>query len=343
MTMGSDETKNFNELWHDPAWQAGVNAWARRELDRQGIRMQGELRETQVRPWSIVLHVPTDHGTVYFKAPPPKFKYEMAVTEKLAQWFPDRVPAVLAVEPEHGWWLARDGGESIRAHLKATRDFTEWIQALEMYAGMQMELAAHTDELRALGVPDRRPRTLPAQYARVLRDTPILRIDLPRGITADEFAQLQALQAPLAEWCETLEASRIPNSLHHGDLNNGNVLKRDGQYAIVDWGDCALAHPFSSLRTVFVSVEIVLDLPDYDPATAPLRDAYLNAWSHYDSFQNLMTNFKLAHRLSSLVSTLSWYEGITNMAAADAVEYEHVVPELLKEFLYAGIEAYPFV
>ena len=97
--------------------------------------------------------------------------------------------------------MARDGGESIRARVKATRDLTEWSTALELYAGMQMELATRLEEMRALGVPDRRPHTLPAQYGKLLEDTAILRIDLPKGLTREEFARLQELAGPLTEWC----------------------------------------------------------------------------------------------------------------------------------------------
>ena len=80
--------KNFQELWQDAEWRARVNEWTRTELARQNIRVQGELEETQVRPWSIVLYTTTDQGKIYFKAPPPGSRYETAVTEKLAEWFP---------------------------------------------------------------------------------------------------------------------------------------------------------------------------------------------------------------------------------------------------------------
>jgi aminoglycoside phosphotransferase (APT) family kinase protein len=176
----------------------------------------------------------------------------------------------------------------------------------------------------------------------VLQDREILRVDREKGLSSQEFAALHELLGPLTEWCAQLSASSIPNSLHHGDLNSGNVLKRNGKYAVVDWGDASLAHPFSLLRTVFVSVEIVLDLPDYDPATAPIRDAYLNAWRDYDSIENIRRVFALAYRTSSIVSMLSWYHSIVAMPADMRQEYEHVVPELLKEFLYADLSRYPY-
>lgn len=305
--------------------------------------MLGELQEVQVRPWSIVLHVSTDQGKIYFKAAPPNAKYEMAVVEQLATWFPACVPQVLATQGNQGWWLARDGGESIRINLKATNDLGEWTRALALYAKIQMQLADRTDGLIALGAPDRRLRSLPAKFASLLEDTAILRIDLPKGLTQEELTRLRALTVPLQAWCDQLENSKIPNSLHHGDLNSGNIVKRGEQYGFTDWGDCSIAHPFSSLRTAFVSVEIVLDLPENDASTAPLRDAYLQAWTQFDSLENIKITFEIAYHLSSLVSALSWSSAISLMSEAMRIDYAHVVPELLKEFLNAELDQYPFV
>lgn len=335
--------KNLQASWQDETWRTRVKEWIRNSLAAQNIQMLSEPQETQVRPWSIVLNVMTDEGKVFFKAAPPDSQYEPPLTQKLAEWFPEQIPQVLAVESVEGWWLARDGGESIRAKLVETRDQTEWQHGVQVYADLQSKLTSRVEVLLALGVPDRRPHTLPAQYENLLNDTAILRIDQEKGITSEEYASLKALSVPLQEWCAQLESSRIPNSLHHGDLNSSNVLKRDGQYRFIDWGDASIAHPFSSLRTVLVSIEMALDLPDYDPATQPARDAYLAAWADYDTPANLFATFRLAQRLSSLVSTLSLYQGIVAMSDAERAEFEHIVPSLLQEFLHADLEKYPFV
>jgi hypothetical protein len=196
--------KTFQDVWQDMAWRAQTNEWTHNALAEKNIRMQGELQETQVRLWSIVLNADTSDGKIYFKAAPPASRYEVALTEKLSQWTPQCVPHVLAVEHSQGWWLARDGGENIRAHLKATRDVSEWNQAVALYAQMQMSLAAHVDEMLALGVPDRRPRTIPARYENLLNDTATLRIDLEKGITANEFVRLREMLPQLQEWCAQL-------------------------------------------------------------------------------------------------------------------------------------------
>ena len=335
--------KDFQQLWNDWTWRGQVNEWAREALAHHDILMGSDLEVTQVRPWSIVLHTLTDAGKIYFKAPPPVLIHEAQLTQALSQWFPQWIPEVLAVEPNEGWWLAHDGGESIRANVKATHDLSDWIQAVQLYAQLQKGLVDHVPDMLALGVPDRRSHTLPAQLASLLEHPEMLLLDLPKGLTTDEFKRLKETQAPLAEWCGQLEASKIPISLHHGDLNSGNVLKHGGHFAFVDWGDCSVAHPFSSLRTVLVSAEIDLDLPDYSPKTAPLRDAYLHAWTEYDSAENVMRDFRLAQRLSALVSALAWYNDLVELTEEERAPYGYTVPSLLQEFLDADMEKYPFV
>lgn len=350
--------KTFQDLWNDDAWRARANDWTRRVLAEKNIALRGELCETQVRLWSIVLNVETDQGKIFFKAAPPDARYEVALTEKLSQWTRQCVPPVLAVEHSQGWWLARDGGEAIRANLKATRDLTEWQQAIDEYAHAQMELAKHVDEMLALGVPDRRPRTIPARYENLLTDTATLRIDLEKGITSDEYARLHEMLPQLQEWCAQLEQGSIPLSLHHGDLNSGNVLRRDAhhgdlnsgnvlkhgtQYKFIDWGDASVAHPFFSIRTPLVSIELVLDLPDYDPFTAPVRDAYLNAWKQYDTRENIFSTFCTAQRVSEIVTALSWYQTVVTAPPDQRADYEHIVPSCLQALLNFDLEKYPFV
>lgn len=337
------ETTDFQSLWHDAGWVACANAWTRRALAPLGILDPSPLQETQVRPWSIVLHTPTAQGTIYFKAAPPRYTDELALTAALARWFPEDIPEVLAAEPRAGWWLARDGGTPIHERLKATRALGEWQAALEQYAKLQIAAAERVPELLALHVPDRRPTALREQYDRLLQDETILRIDRSKGITADEYARLRELSGALARWGEQLESSRVPLSLHHGDLNSGNVLQREGHFYFVDWGDASIGHPFFSLRTVLVSVEIVLGLDDYDPSLAPLRDTYLGVWADFDSETNLRRAFALAQRLSAVVSALSWYRGLAEQTETEREGYEHIVPSLLQEFLHADLTRYPFV
>ncbi len=94
-----------------------------------------------------------------------------------------------------------------------------------------------------------------------------------RGIAVSgPIERLLGLSPRVAELSERLADYRIPETLIHGDLNDGNVFVGGMSPVFIDWGDGCISHPFYSLRTVLVSAEISLGLEEN---FHPLRDAYL--------------------------------------------------------------------
>lgn len=72
--------------------------WIGEQLDRAGLRGVGQLGEPRVRPWSIVIHVPTDGGAVWFKANRAQTVYEPALANVLARQAPDIVLTPIATD-----------------------------------------------------------------------------------------------------------------------------------------------------------------------------------------------------------------------------------------------------
>lgn len=329
--------------WEQAGWPERAHAWIRAQLVLRDLRVAGAIETVHTRPWSIILRVPTTRGNFYFKALPDLFAYEAKLMQALAQWHPDSIPELVGVDITRGWMLMADGGERLREIVRATRDPSPWFQILPQYVALQSALSLRLDELLAMGLPDYRPRALPAHYETLLQDTPILRLDQPKGLTSEEYARLRALAPQVAAWSAQLSAINIPDSLDHGDLHDGNVFVRDGHYTFIDWGDCAVAHPFFSMRVVLIGNENSLGLPDLDPSLAPLRDAYLSAWTSYASMPELRRAFKLSHWLANLAGALKWYGFVANVSDELREEFASPVPELLRGLLIFDTAQYPFV
>src|SRR5512139_3599982 len=100
--------------WQDPQWMERAHAWIRAETAQQSIRITGSIEQPHLYPWSTVLIVPTEEGRLFFKATAPETIFEAALTQKLAEWLPDCMPELVAVDPERGWMLMQDGGEPLR-------------------------------------------------------------------------------------------------------------------------------------------------------------------------------------------------------------------------------------
>jgi len=325
--------------WMQPGWFAQASAWIDAELDRLGIGLNGPIAQPHVRPWSTVLRVPSRRGDLYFKATAPLLAHEPPLSQALARWCPDCMLPILAADPERGWMLLRDGGTRLREIIRADHDLRHWEALLPIYAEVQIELAGRLPELLALGVPDRRLAVLPARYAQLLADTDALRVDLPEGLTFAEAQRLHALVPRCGALCERLAAYRVPESLNHGDFHDGNIFVRDGGYRFFDWGDSCVAHPFFSLRTAFVSIEISLGLEEGATAFERLRDCYLEPWTRYESPANLRAAFTLARPLAAVCGALAWQRVVSSLAEPFKQQYTAPVPSLLQEFLSAETTA----
>ncbi len=322
--------------WHDPAWQEQAHAWIRAEAERNSIQIEGSIEQNHAYAWSTVMRVPTDQGLLFFKATAPETIYESALTQLLANLYPDCLPNLVALDAARGWMLMRDGGGQLRASIRPTRDVQPWEPVITRYAELQIGLAEHVSEILALGIPDHRLAALPALYLQLLNDEASLMIGQEKGLTSAEFQQLQELTPRFEQICAELAAFGIPESLNHGDFHDGNILVKDGRITFFDWGDASVTHPFMSLRTFFVSMEIALDLEDYAPPTpemTTLRDRYLERWEGFASKAQLLKAYNVSRPVASIVKTLAWHQTISRLDGSLREEYAWIVPELLREFM----------
>jgi hypothetical protein len=321
--------------WEQPGWFERASAWVDTELERHGIAASGPVEQPHSRPWSTVLRVPTGVGDIYFKAVSPADPYEPALIEALARWSPDLVPRLLSVNAERGWLLMRDAGRRLREMIRPTRDMRPWLPVLPHYVELQIGLARRVPDFLVLGVPDRRLSVLPTLYEPLLADVGVLRIGQTPGLTRSQYERLLDLTPRVAELCERLAGYRIPETLNHGDLTDANVFVGEGSPVFIDWGDACVSHPFYSLRTVLVSAEISLGLEENSPELHPLRDAYLEPWTRYESRADLLEALDLALRLASINGALTWHRLVSKLEGAHREEYAEPVPALLEEFLDA--------
>jgi hypothetical protein len=323
-------------LWNQPEFLEQASSWIYDVLAQEGIKVSGAIVQAHVRPWSTVLRMPTGVGDVYFKACTPALGHEASVTQALYSWRPDCIPQVLRIDAAQGWMLMADGGPSLRHAFGNGLDRRSWAEILALYASLQIDLAGHVDKLLQLGAPDRRLLLLPDLYQQLLADEDWLLIDQPYGLTRFEYQRLIDAAPQVMNLCQRLAAYAIPMSLHHNDLHDGNIFSADGRTLFFDWGDSSIAHPFFSLRTVFVSIEHTFNVDEEDPFFDKLAHTYLQPWTAYSSLANVEAAFKLAQRLWSLSSAVK-YKTLLSQLDSIRDEYALAVPSLLQEFLQANL------
>jgi hypothetical protein len=322
--------------WRDPDWMKQVHEWIHTETARQSIQITGEIQQPHLYPWSTVLVVPITEGRLFFKATAPGTIYEVALTQKLAEWIPDCMPELVATDALRGWMLMRDGGEQLRQFIRPARDIRPWEPILPRYAEVQIKLVDDVPEILALGIHDYRLALLPSLYNGLLADQESLMLDQEKGLTSGELQELKEKSSRFQQICRDLAAFGIPESLNQCDFHDGNILVRNDRITFFDWGDAAITHPFISLRTFFVSIEISLQLEEYafTPEMEALLNLYLEPWRKFASPEQLASAYGFSKPVASIVKALLWHDSITQMEGSVRQEYAWIVPELLKEFLY---------
>jgi hypothetical protein len=250
-------------LWEDPDWLAGAVAWVDERLVGLGRLRTGDAEQPHVRSWATALRVPTAEGPVWFKANTPELRHEVAVVERLSARVPERVPALLASDPDRGWMLMEDAGERLREVIPREGSLARWHDVLSGAADVARALEPDVEPLLAADVPDHRLASLPERY-----DDLVGRLDLePR------FRQAAGRVRDLAD---ELASYAVPETLQHDDLHDGQVFVKDGRNLILDWGDAVISHPFFTM-SVTLEGQLAWGLDDVEDSEDiwPYAETYL--------------------------------------------------------------------
>jgi hypothetical protein len=252
--------------WEDPAWLADAVEWVDDRLAAVGRRRSGEPDQFHVRAWSTVVRVPTETGTVFFKANTAELRHEALATLLLSRRVPERVPPLIADDPVRGWMLMEDGGRRLREVIAEERDLSRWDDVLEGAADIARAMEPDVGVLLDAGVPDRRLATLADQYAAL--------------VAADDVEQRFRDAVPrVREMAEELASYGVTETLQHDDLHDGQIFVSGERQLILDWGDAVVSHPFFTL-SVTLEGGVVWGLDDVENSVDldPLIDLYLRRY-----------------------------------------------------------------
>ena len=315
--------------WYEPGWFAQAESWMALALSQIGRTLTGPV--VQVRSWqrSCLLQAQTDAGPVYFKAAPPVFGHEPAITHALAARYPQHIPTVLARHPRQPWFLmAQVDGIS----LTQRQDIAAWESALRTFALIQIDLAGRVERLVELGCPQRRLEEMADQMAQLLDDSALLLPNRPAGLGDEDRATIRAMLPALGLKTQRLAQIKLPQTLEHGDFWPGQVLivedepsapaQNSGRVparqpsappshpVFIDWSDCSIAHPFFSLSLFDDIVEMEGYLSDVPKLRERLRNAYLGPWTSFAPMPDLIEAFELARPLAAIHNALIYQQSI---------------------------------
>ena len=288
--------------WEHADWLGPVEAWIDGQVEREGML---EL----VKKWSIsvVIKVPTHAGRIFFKQALdlPLFVSEPVVTRELAALLPGHIPGVVAVDEQRQWILLEDFGETLRDE-KGDNVICEMLQ---VFTGIQAQLAGRADELLAMGCIDRRLPWLRGQVEALFAD------EVTREILKEGELEKLVAHVPLyLEMCDELATLPVPETLLHGDLHLGNVAYKGGRYIFFDWTDASVGHPFFDLI-------VVHNERDAERKGRSLA-ASLQSWRAWGDEQVLQRTWRVATPLCFLHHAVSYLYILRNLPAAKRCELD---------------------
>ncbi|MBX3065285.1 MAG: phosphotransferase [Anaerolineae bacterium] len=286
------------------------------------VQRTGEIEVVRMGDFSAVLRIPTANEVIYFKATFPPFNTEAVLTKLLAEWFPQHLPNLLAVDTERSWLLLPDLGMTLRQITEQDNDLTRWEQMLIQFAHLQQHAVHYVDDLLHVGITDRRLAVLPSLFTEALSRRSLLIIDQDHedSITSGDYQGMMMFISQLADLRAELAAVGIPETLHHDDFHANNICLAANEYDFIffDWAESCIAHPFYSLFMTLRYANYVFHA-DHD-TLARLRDVYLASWTQYAPLPRLIEAYKIAAQLAKLCRALTWHQAASALTARNRLD-----------------------
>lgn len=299
----------FSEVVAGEAWRSEAEDWIALSLGRIGIEVTGEIEQPRIRPWSTQLVVPTDAGTVWFKANCPATAFEPRLHATLAGLEPEEVDAPLAIDAGRGWILTADRGTTLGESHEPT--LQDWVALVTLAATVQRRLARHGADLVGAGLPDCSPQTVPTRYDEMAQRLARLPADHPSHLSGEAWQALWAARPRVVDAARALAEAPLPVSLQHGDLHPRNVFAVDGGMRVFDFGDAQWAHALEILAVPYGWITRVSELP-----WERVLDAYASVWSDVisrDGLERLMSHAMVTHAVNR---SWTWW-GATERATVE--------------------------
>ncbi len=285
--------------WFRPGWHTATAAWVRTAALASGFTLAAPPRQIKASDSCEVRCFPTTGGDLYFKATGPAARHEAVLTEHLDKAHPGKTVSVVATNPAEGWLLMREvGGESLRSR----KEKPLYQRAIREYAELQVREAQHAADLLAMGVPDRRIPRLKAHIQEHLAAM------CATGLTAEQTAEVMALQPELLDMCDQMMALGLPDTGDHGDLHTNNIRLVDDRVVFYDWGDASVTHPFFSTRVFWHALdELIASESEWLPMVDQFRPHYLEPWTSFAPMQELQKALAISDQLACVQRALSWH------------------------------------
>jgi hypothetical protein len=282
-------------------WIEEAQQWIQSSVDDHKVIFNGEIRQLNGGGTFCLVRLGTQTGPAYWiKGVGEPNTHEFAVTNFLAKHCSEHLPPIVAMRTDWNAWVMEGFGDS----LQSSDSLDDFKHAAQELSKLQSKLAGKSRELLALPCVDHRIAVLDAKVDEIVEylDS-VMRQQTSTKATPLTPARLREIGDALHDVCRALADLAIPDSLMHGDLSPGSILRSGPSCVFTDWCEAYVGNPFISIEQLCVHVRRKGN--EAEPWCRTLRDVYESSWT--DSLT--VDRISKAMQLVPLISVLSYLYG----------------------------------
>lgn len=255
-------------------------------------------------PWSKVWCIRTTGGDYFVKKVKSPFDIELQLLPTLSSLYRNAIPFVIDINLSEQAIIMADHGTPLRDKLKLSYDSTLVLKALDLYTSIQRDFEDKQEVLFEMGLLDWRLNNLPFLFKTFLEEKKMLLIE--DGLTSTELTRLKERLTLFEAQCRRAASFKIADTLEHGDFHDNNILIKQHEPCINDWGDAVVTHPFFSLESFLVSAYRQHQIKNNSLLYEKLRDHYLSKWGDELTVEDQRKAFQAIKRINPIKFFLSF-------------------------------------
>ena len=226
-------------------WFGELRDWIESVVEPMGFHLTRKFQQLNASASFSLIRFATDGPALWFKAVGEPNLREFGITSVLAQLFPEYLPPMVATRGSWNGWLSKEVEGRL---LSDIQEQALWEHAAASLARLQIKSIDRGPQILGSGAHDlgsaalsRRIEPVMSFMAQLMeRQKKVPPAVLGRG---DLLALAEGLQSAV----EAMEATGIPETIGHLDLNPGNIIVPTNNCAFLDWAEAYVGNPLFSL------------------------------------------------------------------------------------------------
>jgi hypothetical protein len=187
----------------------------------------------------------TEGRACWLKATGEPNRHELPITAALAAISPESLPPLLAVRDDWNAWLMEEAGES----MNTREDEAILKSAIHAMAALQKKTIPHAGDLLTAGAIDHRIHVLKDYVDELMFYLEeVMARQISTRVPRLSAQRLREIGEILNDACLAMEALTIPDTIHHNDINAGNLLVSEDACVFTDWCEASIGNPFVTLE-----------------------------------------------------------------------------------------------